>query len=312
MWCGWVVEYFVDYGPPATAKSKRQVEPDTTPTLTSQAEILDNDTKVVPPLLVDEPEQGILDSAVVDDDDDEADEGVYLVQRNPPRSVQLTVPGPAHSPDASSTPTPTESLSDLSIDTNESIHSDDSKARRRKSSVSQFLHRSASFSKQVSRKLSLSRSKDRTGHGDRSASLPMSHDNSLDAPARPHMSRSNSLRAARELQREQEALAAGSLSVPDPNSDGTRSAPPATRAGAAHTLDSEDPEERERLIRETEAELARVRDEKKRQRALREERESIERERISARGGQSRRVTRKGAVFHAGCVFASMSKRRRR
>jgi hypothetical protein len=107
---------------------------------------------------------------------------------------------------------------------------------------------------------------------------------------------------ARELQREREASGLA-LNVPESNADGTRSAPPGgTGAGTPPTasLDSEDPEVRERLLRETEEELHRVREEKKRERAARKSREAEEKVRTMREGRWTRRVLRKGAIYHAG------------
>lgn len=248
-----------------------------------------------PPVLVEEPEELSADSAVNDGDDGETFQLDRARSTSP--STRLDVPRAANSPDADVTPN--ESLSDLSLDANESVHSDDSKSqvssRRRTGSMSQFLQRSNSFSKLVSRRLSLSRSKDNPS-SESLVSTPTG-EATLSEPARPPMSRSNSLRIARETQRERERETA-SLGVPPSNPDGTRSAPAAPEAGLS--LDSDDPEMRERMLRDTEAELVRVREDKKRVRAARQDREEEERIRALREGRWTKRVMRKGAIFHAG------------
>lgn len=286
-----MAEYFIDSEPPVPSSSSPKK-----PTVRTSFDDVDVKREYVPhppPVLVEEPEEVTSESAVDDDDLDDyprsADSSAL------PASTALVVPRTSASPDGGGTPT--ESISDISIETNDSAHSDDSRSQRerRSSSVTQFLQRSTSFSKHVTRHLSLGRKKDQPAT-DRSASLPADPD-SHPANGRPPMSRSNSLRVARELQRERE-VSALALNVPDSNADGTKSAPP-TGTGAP-SLDSEDPEIRERLLRETEEELHRVREEKKRERAALKSREAEEKLRTMREGRWTRRVLRKGAIYHAG------------
>ncbi|GAA5983497.1 hypothetical protein JCM10908_000309 [Rhodotorula pacifica] len=290
LWCGWVVEYLIE--------SDRPVPPSTSTKKAAPSSSVDSldikraNSAQAPPVLVEEPEE-VEESAIDDEEAEEASErtGTHTLQ---PPSTSLEIPPTSAFPDGSTTPT--ESLSDISIDTNESNQSDGSTSQRqrRSSSVSQLLHRPLAFSKQVTRHLSLSRKKD-AGGTDRSASLPVT--DSHHAPDRPHMSRSSSLRAARELQQEQ-AASGITLNVPETNADGTKSAPPS--GTDAPTLETEDPEIRERLLRETEEELHRVRDEKKRERAERKTRDQEEVSRTMREGQWTRRVLRKGAIYHAG------------
>jgi hypothetical protein len=298
LWCGWVVEYLIDSEAPLPATRAAKIASAPSP---SEDVKVKRDT--APPVLVEEPEEVPPEESAVDDEDTEEEED-ELPGRTLPTSGALDVPHKAVSPDGGSTPT--ESISDISIETNDSARSDDSRSQRerRSSSVTQFINRSASFSKQVTRRLSLAaRNKKDQPASDRSASLPPSDSNGNPTNAvRPPTSRSNSLRVARELQREREASGLA-LNVPESNADGTRSAPPGgTGAGTPPTasLDSEDPEVRERLLRETEEELHRVREEKKRERAARKSREAEEKVRTMREGRWTRRVLRKGAIYHAG------------
>ncbi|GAA5959258.1 hypothetical protein JCM8115_000053 [Rhodotorula mucilaginosa] len=298
LWCGWVVEYLIDSEAPLPATRAAKIASAPSP---SEDVKVKRDT--APPVLVEEPEEVPPEESAVDDEDTEEEED-ELPGRTLPTSGALDVPHKAVSPDGGSTPT--ESISDISIETNDSARSDDSRSQRerRSSSVTQFINRSASFSKQVTRRLSLAaRNKKDQPASDRSASLPPSDSNGNPTNAvRPPTSRSNSLRFARELQREREASGLA-LNVPESNADGTRSAPPGgTGAGTPPTasLDSEDPEVRERLLRETEEELHRVREEKKRERAARKSREAEEKVRTMREGRWTRRVLRKGAIYHAG------------
>ncbi|GAA5877148.1 hypothetical protein JCM3774_003315 [Rhodotorula dairenensis] len=291
LWCGWVAEYFIDSEPPvpSSSSSKKLKAPSSFDEIDVKREYVPHP----PPVLVEEPEEATSEFAVDDDDADDyprsADSSTL------PASTALGVPRASASPDG--TGTPTESISDVSIETNNSTHSDESRSQRerRSSSVTQFLQRSTSFSKHVTRHLSLGRKKDQPAT-DRSASLPANPD-SHHTDGRPPMSRSNSLRVARELQREREASALA-LNVPESNADGTKSAPPS--GTDAPSLDSEDPEVRERLLRETEEELHRVREEKKRERAALKSREAEEKSRTMREGRWTRRVLRKGAIYHAG------------
>ncbi|BGP55665.1 hypothetical protein JCM8202v2_003270 [Rhodotorula sphaerocarpa] len=269
LWCGWVVEYLIESDTPnsqsfapAEKSSSRNAPADGASRAMSP-----------PPVLVEEPEELSADSAVNDGDDGETFQLDRARSTSP--STRLDVPRAAPSPDANVTPN--ESLSDLSLDANESVHSDDSKSQL------------------VSRRLSLSRSKDNPS-SESLVSTPTG-EATLSEPARPPMSRSNSLRIARETQRERERETA-SLGVPPSNPDGTRSAPAAPEAGLS--LDSDDPEVRERMLRDTEAELVRVREDKKRVRAARQDREEEERIRALREGRWTKRVMRKGAIFHAG------------
>lgn len=291
-----MVEYLIDSEAPLP--STRAAKIASAPPPSEDVKVKRDVSPPPPPVLVEEPEEVPTESAVDDEDTEEDDD--ELPGRSLPTSGALDVPHKASSPDGGSTPT--ESVSDISIETNDSTRSDDSRSQRerRSSSVTQFINRSASFSKQVTRRLSLAaRNKKDQPATDRSASLPPSDSNSTNA-VRPPTSRSNSLRVARELQREREASGLA-LNVPESNADGTRSAPPGgTGAGTPPSLDSEDPEVRERLLRETEEELHRVREEKKRERAARKNREAEEKVRTMREGRWTRRVLRKGAIYHAG------------
>lgn len=255
-------------------------------------------------VLVEEPEDG--DFAIEEDDDEvakAAPSGSAGALLEPPSSGASPISTPSGSsadlalqPIASGATTasdPAVSYAPLHVPKQRrpSRSADHSPSRR--GSVSQLLHRSSSFHKSLTRRLS---SAERPSLPSRRSSQ------SAATTAKPPLSRASSLRLVREQQNAREAGTsgeAGLLDVPAADGHASGTSSPGEPAALGRVLDPPTPE-----ADEVDAEKLAA-DERARESAAKAKRAEEEVARAVHEGRWSKRVIRKGAIFHAGCALSS-------
>ncbi|GAA5833508.1 hypothetical protein JCM9279_001546 [Rhodotorula babjevae] len=303
LWCGWVVEHLLESDAPSPAPFFGRGETnDSAITTASTASFVSAPgadeviAAMAKSVLVEEPEEG--DFAIEEDDDD-----AHKASTTPDSTAHLELPSMRSSPLS----TPGGSSNDLSLQPTSSTATTSSdpvpvaplqvpRQRRgsrsvdtspsRRGSVSQLLQRSSSFSKSLTRRLS---SAERPPLPNRRSSLST-------PPAPPPLSRSSSLRMARERQHAREAGSeSGLLDVPpaaDGHAIGTSSPGEPTALGKVSDPPTPEADEvdEEKLAAE----------ERAREGAAKAKRAEEEVGRAVHEGRWSKRVIRKGAIFHAG------------
>ncbi|GAA6049778.1 hypothetical protein JCM3770_002156 [Rhodotorula araucariae] len=319
LWCGWVVEHLLESGPPDPSpffhhgQTKDSAVTASTDSFVSapEADLAEEPfTTAANSVLVEEPEEG--DFAIEVDEDDSAS-----AAPGPSTGVHLEPPSPYGAPflapsDASHTDLSLQrtrnsapasgAVAPLQIPKTRSPSRSADTSPSRRNSVSQLLHRSSSFSKSLTRRLS-------------SAERPSpTHRNSQSTPATPSpLSRSSSLRAERErlqarqasaLSSEASALSSeASLALGDNRGDGDG----ADGANGTHDADGSSGGGSGSGTSSSSASVAALPDEgdlaaeeRERLRAARAKRADSEVGRAVHDGRWSKRILRKGAIFHAG------------
>ncbi|BGP40303.1 hypothetical protein JCM10449v2_004262 [Rhodotorula kratochvilovae] len=302
LWCGWVVEHLLESGPPDPSPffhHGQTKDSSITASTDSFVSAPEADPAGAPfstaanSVLVEEPEEG--DFAIEEEEDESASAAPARnphLHLEPPaqHGSQLLAPGSASPtdvsprlsplPTASSAPVSPDAISPLQVPKTRSPSRSADTSPSRRSSVSQMLQRSSSFSKSLTRRLS-------------SAERPQpARRSSQSAPATPSpLSRSSSLRAARQASAlESEASHASGEgdgadgASPSGSGSGSGTSSPGELAIGPAAL------KKEKLAAE----------ERERVRAAKALRADSEVGRAIHDGRWTKRVIRKGAIFHAG------------
>ncbi|GAA5996679.1 uncharacterized protein JCM10292_003130 [Rhodotorula paludigena] len=304
LWCGWVVEHLIESDPPdpypffhhgEARRSSATVSTNESFVSAQEAELRDA-MQTGHTVLVEEPE----DIAVEEDDADEASgpRARRTDLLNPPSTGTTPFLTPQHSandlsPQTTASSTSTTDSASLSVAKRGDVSpSSLASSPRRRSSVSQLLQRSSSFSKSLTRRLSnASRSSSPDGSRARSGSVSAAHSPSP-------LSRASSIRAARERQTEREAAAAAAATgaeggdgeaVPDP-SEATTQHDALTLPASPAPESPPDEVDEEKLAQE----------EKERESAAKAKRAEHEVGRAVKEGRWTRSIMRKGVIYHAG------------
>lgn len=298
LWCGWVVEHLLESDAPNPPFLGRNGTNASSVTMSTESFVSAPDPDEVgafmgaPSTLVEEPEEeGQGNYAVDEASDGEAETTapsglkprVQLVPPSDPNSLGLTPVTSKSSTSASGTSDSTGvSTSSTSLSASQSSTPGDISPARR-GSMTQLPQRSSSFSQTLRRRLSsASRSNDGTER-------PLSRTPSFSAPP---LSRSSSLRLVRDRQREREATSASTSGASSPGDGDNGSCHSSLRDESAAAKTPKEEEEERRLRAE----------EKAREVAAKAERAKKEAGRAVHEGRWTKRILRKGAIYHAGYV----------
>ncbi|BGP24734.1 hypothetical protein JCM10295v2_003653 [Rhodotorula toruloides] len=294
LWCGWVVEHLLESDAPDPPFLDSNGKKASSVTMSTESFVSAPDPDEAEPFmgagstLVEEPEEEHGANFAVDETWDGEAEAAVSNGRKP--RVQLVPPSDPNSPALTPITSPI-SASDVSEYTEASASSislfasqisttgDVSPSRR--GSMTQLPQRSSSFSQTLRRRLS-SASRGNEGTDRLTARTP-----SFSAPP---LSRSSSLRLARDRQREREATSASTsgASTPGDGEDGSGQTPLLAEPAAEKTAEEVEEERRAKA------------EEKAREVAAKAERAEKEAGRAVHEGRWTKRVWRKGAVYHAG------------